>query len=326
MEADTPIESKKKTPVAFLEAFCAEPEGLSRREEEYGQRGRRRCVTKKKHFRMDFSLVAGAGIGDKTVHRELTMTLSCKRFAAYVCCALLLAAPVSAKAGELVVSAAASLVDAFRSMEPEFLKAQPGVKIVFNFAASGPLLKQIEAGAPVDVFFSADQKTIDQALDKKLLDPASVRVIATNALVAAAPVGSAVRLESPGDLAKPEIQKIAVGNPETVPAGRYTQAVLKRLGLEEILKPKFIPTESVRQALDYAARGEVDLAFVYRTDANIAKDKVKIVLEVPTVEPVVYPGGVVSASANKDLAKAFQAFVLSARGAAILAAFGFGAP
>ncbi|MFA4902625.1 MAG: molybdate ABC transporter substrate-binding protein [Desulfobaccales bacterium] len=227
---------------------------------------------------------------------------------------------------ELIVSAAASLTNAFPEIGKLFEKQHPETKIIYNFAASGPLLQQIAQGAPVDVFASADQKTMNQAVDKGLIVVASRKDFVSNTLVLIAPEKSVLPLTALKDLAAPEIKRVALGNPETVPVGRYTREALTQAGLWETFKPKFIYGESVRQVLDYVGRGEVDAGFVFATDAAIAKGKVKTMLAVKGHQPIVYPVAVVAASGKQALAQSFVDFVLSPPAQEIFNKFGFGKP
>jgi len=246
-----------------------------------------------------------------------------KRVALSLVLTVALACPALAK--ELTVSAAASLTDAFTECKPLYEKANPGVTVIFNFAASGPLLKQIEQGAPVDVFASADQKTMDDAAAKNLIDAASRTNFAQNALVLAIPAGTGT-VKNLASLSDAKVTRIGVGNPETVPVGRYTKAALEKLGLWDALSPRCILAESVRQVLDYLSRGEVDAGFVYATDAIKGGDKVKVVEEIPLEKPVSYPVAVLAATKYKPEAAAFVAFLTSPEGAAVLAKYGFKKP
>lgn len=235
--------------------------------------------------------------------------------------------PCGARADqELIVSAAASLTNAFQDVGKKFEKANSDIKVVFNFAASGPLLQQIEGGAPVDVFASADQKTMDQAGEKHLILDASRKDFASNRLVLIVPQGSKISVTSAKDLDRKEITKIALGKPETVPAGRYTQEALTNEGLWESLSSKFIHGDSVRQVLDYVVRGEVDAGFVFATDAAIAKDKVTVITAMEKHKPIRYPIAVVSATPKKETAQQFLDFVLSEEGRETLSQYGFGKP
>jgi molybdate transport system substrate-binding protein len=233
----------------------------------------------------------------------------------------------AASAGqELIVSAAASLTDAFGEIGKKFETANPGTKVVFNFGASGALLQQIDKGAPVDVFASADQKTMDQAAEKGLIIASTRKDFTANELVLIIPRGAKAPVKALKDLTAKEIGKVSLGNPETVPAGRYAQEVLTSEGLWEGLKPKLIFGESVRQVLDYVSRGEVDAGFVFATDAAVAKDRVSVALEARQHKPITYPVSAVKAAANKDLAMKFIDFVLSSEGQEVLLKYGFKKP
>ena len=227
---------------------------------------------------------------------------------------------------ELTVSAAASLTNAFPEIGKKFESANPGTKVIFNFAASGPLLQQIEQGAPVDVFASADQKTMDQAKEKNLILNDSRKDFVSNELVLIVPLTSKLSIKSVQDLTNKEVTKLALGKPETVPVGRYTQEALTNEGLWESLSPKLIPGDSVRQVLDYVSRGEVDAGFVFATDAAIAKDKVRVVATVKKHKPIVYPIAIVAKTQQKNLSQHFIDTVLSEEGQKILSQYGFGKP
>ena len=225
---------------------------------------------------------------------------------------------------KIIVSAAASLTDAFNQAGKGFEKANPGVKVTFNFAASGPLLQQIVMGAPVDVFASADVKTMQRARLKGVIDYPTVVNFAGNKLVLVAPKGTAIK--GLKDLLGGSVKRIAVGKPETVPAGLYTKEALKKYGMWSVLKPKFIYADSVRQVLEYVSRGEVDAGFVYATDAAVVRNKVKVVSDVKGHKPVVYPIGVVSSTKHRAAALSFIKYLLSDKGRAILARYGFSKP
>ncbi len=195
----------------------------------------------------------------------------------------------------------------------------------FNFAASGQLLQQVARGAPVDVFASADQETMNQAEQQRLVRPASRTNFARNSLVVIVP-GDRPRPQSLRDLAAAPVKQVAIGVPASVPVGRYTKAVLEKAGLWPQIEAKMIGAQSVRQVLDYVARGEVDAGFVYGTDAALMPDKVRIAFTVPTEQPVLYPIAVVAASGNAAAAERFVAYVGSPPAQAVLARHGFGKP
>ncbi|XAH22668.1 molybdate ABC transporter substrate-binding protein [Xylophilus sp. GW821-FHT01B05] len=237
-----------------------------------------------------------------------------------------LALPLAASAQQLTVSAAASLTDAFKELAPKFEASKPGTTLRFNFAASGTLLQQVSQGAPVDVFASADQETMDRGVQQKLIDTDSRRNFVTNSLVLIEPAQGGTGVKSLQDLAGPSIKRIAVGKTATVPVGRYTKQVLDGAKLWEPLEPKFVQADSVRQVLDYVSRGEAEAGFVYRTDAAIAGDKVKIVLTPSGHTPVSYPVAVVADSKQKALGQDFITFLTSDASQQVLARYGFGKP
>jgi molybdate transport system substrate-binding protein len=233
---------------------------------------------------------------------------------------------LSAPAADLTVSAAASLTNALKDLAPLFEAANPGTKVLHNFAASGPLLQQIAKGAPVDVFASADQETMDQAQAQGRVKAEQRRNIVSNALVLVVPAAATTLPASLKALAQPGVQRIAIGLPASVPVGRYTKGVLEAEGLWAAIEPKMIGAQSVRQALDYVARGEVDAGFVYATDAALMPDKVKVALTVNTMKPVLYPAAPIATSPNLALAQKFVEFLTAAPAQAVFAKYGFGKP
>jgi molybdate transport system substrate-binding protein len=229
-------------------------------------------------------------------------------------------------AQELTVSAAASLTNAFPEIGKRFEQQHPGAKVIFNFAASGPLLQQIAQGAPVDVFASADRKTMNQAQETGLIVPASRKNFVSNSLVLIVPQDSKLEVSGLQDLARPEVKRVALGNPASVPVGRYAQEALTQAGLWEAVQVKLIMGESARQVLDYVSRGEVDAGFVFATDAAIAKGKVKIVTEAQGHQPIVYPVALLSASSKQVLGQEFLNFLFVPESVAIFSKYGFGQP
>jgi len=240
--------------------------------------------------------------------------------------ALLAACCVAAQAADLTVSAAASLTNAFRELGPAFEAQNPGTQVVFNFAASDALLAQIAKGAPADVFASADQEAMDRAEAQKVLATGTRRNFVANSLVMIVPSDSALGLKALADLRKPEVRRIAIGNPAGVPVGRYTKGSLEAAKLWGAVEPKAVMAQSVRQALDYVARGEVEAGFVYSTDALIMKDKVKVVATIPTETAITYPIAAVVGSPNPDAARKFLDFVMTPAAQAVLARHGFAKP
>lgn len=237
---------------------------------------------------------------------------------------LLAASSATATAADLTVSAAASLTNAFKELGPRFEAENPGVRVRFNFGASDALLAQISHGAPVDVFASADAQSMDRAEAQKLVQPGSSRHFAGNSLVLVTPTGRT--LAGLADLARPEVRRVVLGKPESVPAGRYAKSMLEAVKAWPDVEPKAIYANNVRQALDYVARGEVDAGFVYATDAALQKDKVVVVTTVPTPTPITYPVAVLAAARNAAAATRFVDFLLTPPSQAVLARHGFTKP
>lgn len=231
-----------------------------------------------------------------------------------------------AQAGELTVSAASSLSEAFKEVATAYEARTPGDKVLLNIAASGALLQQMAKGAPVDVFASADEQTMQLAISQGLVKAGEAKDFAGNLLVLVVPPAAKVMPKQLTDLNGATIQKLALGNPDSVPAGRYAQQALQQANLWSALQPRLIPAQNVRQALDYVARGEVDAGFVYQTDALQFKDKVKVAFTVPLAKPVRYPLAALAASTHPAEAQRFVRFVLSAEGQAILRRHGFQQP
>lgn len=261
----------------------------------------------------------------KTARSAVGSALSSSLWSAALA-ATLACVPAAAQAQEVIVSAAASLTNAFQAIGTAFEKAHPGAKVTFNFAASGPLLAQIRQGAPVDVFASADQETMDRAAKDRLLAEGTRADFARNTLVLIVPASATAIPQKLADLTGAGLRRIATGTPASVPVGRYTMAAVQHAGLAAALEPKWIYGESVRQVLNYVARAEVDAGFVYRTDALIDKDKTRIAFAVPTATPVSYPIAQVAASKNAALGRDFIAFVRGEAGQKILGGFGFSQP
>jgi molybdate transport system substrate-binding protein len=217
---------------------------------------------------------------------------------------------------EITVSAAASLQDAFKELGTGFQKKNPEVKINLNFAASGVLQKQIEQGASVDIFASAAQKEMDALDEKGLIRQATRTNFTRNKLVIIAP--SSLTIEGLKSL-----DKIAIGNPNTVPAGLYARTFLENAGIYEAVKPKLIYAENVRQVLDYVERGEVDAGFVYFSDT--LKSNLTISPINDSLYPlIVYPIAVIKDSKQSTISGQFIEYIQSEEGQTILYKYGFG--
>ena len=239
---------------------------------------------------------------------------------------LVVAMAVPAAAKDLTVSAAASLTDAFNVIGKNFETAHPGVKITFNYAASGPLAQQIEQGAPVDVFASANQKWMNTMVEKGFIDASTRADFVRNDLVLAVPMANKAKVATVEDLTGEAVTIVAIGTPESVPAGQYAKKYLEKHNLFGALERKFVFAESVRQVLEYLRRGEADAGFVYRTDAHKEKETVAILQALPLDEPVTYPIAVTRGAADAALARTFVEYVRSPEGMAVLEGFGFQKP
>ncbi|MCE0524065.1 MAG: molybdate ABC transporter substrate-binding protein [Methylacidiphilales bacterium] len=192
-------------------------------------------------------------------------------------------------ADEVEVFAAASLTDALTEIGSTYEKSG-GDHIAFNFAASGTLEMQIKAGANADIFFSADEAKMNDLEKYGAVVKGTRKDVLSNSLVIVVPVDSSMTLTSAAQLADPKIGRIALGQPQSVPAGIYAKEYLQKIGIWAQVEARIIPTESVRAALAAVETGNVDAGIVYKTDALQSK-KVKVAYEVPAAEgPVIaYP-------------------------------------
>ncbi|MDR9502065.1 MAG: molybdate ABC transporter substrate-binding protein [Desulfurivibrionaceae bacterium] len=233
----------------------------------------------------------------------------------------LLLAP-SATAGEVRLSVAASMTEVSKELISAFGKENPGTAVLPNFASSGALAKQIAQGAPADLYISANQRWMAYLIEKKGIVPQTVQVFAYNSLVF---VGRGAKpLNSLKDIVS--LSLLAIGSPKSVPAGQYAAQALRAVGVYEQLARdhKLVMAKDVRQALIYAERGEVDGAFVYRTDAMLAR-QAAVLLTVPAElhDRIAYPLGLTQSGARNRAAQAFFTFLQGPVAAEILAAYGF---
>lgn len=232
-------------------------------------------------------------------------------------CLVLLAAP--ALAGDVNLFVAASLKEVVNELSDGYAKKHPAVRFVKNYGASGALAKQIENGAPSDLFISANLEWMDYLKNKKLADVASIGTFTYNTLVFAGTPGKASSMQ---DLIK--LERIAIGSPKSVPAGEYATEAIKRAGLDRQLEKKLVMAKDVRECLMYAERGEVDGAFVYRTDALQAK-QARILFTVPQglYPRVVYPMSLTLAGGKNRDAAAFFAYLHGTEARSVLSKYGF---
>jgi molybdate transport system substrate-binding protein len=226
-------------------------------------------------------------------------------------------------AAEIKVSAAASLTDVLQVIGGDYEK-ETGDKIVFNFAGSSTLARQIEEGAPADVFFSADEAKMDTLEKRGLIAPGTRKSLLSNALVIVVEKESGAQIKDARDLAKPEVKQVALAEPSSVPAGVYAKAYLEKVGLWAAISAKVVPTENVRAALAAVESGNVEVGFVFKTDAAISK-RVRVAYEVTAAEgpKISYPVAVVRASEHAEAARHFIAYLSGGEAKAEFEKFGF---
>jgi len=229
---------------------------------------------------------------------------------------------------DVSVSAAVSLKECLNEIIANYQSATPGIKIIPNYDASGKLEMQIENGAPVDVFISANQDKMDLLENKGLLQKGSRTNLLENKVVLIVPSTSALKITSFKDLASPELKEksIAIGEPQVVPAGKYALEIFQKLGIEAAVKPKLVYAQNVRAVLTYVAQNEVAAGVIYETDGVLFKDKVKIAAYAPAGShtPVIYPAAVVTTGKAAKDGAAFLAYLKTPAAAEIFKKYGFG--
>lgn len=230
---------------------------------------------------------------------------------------------LSVHAADLNVLAAASLSDALKEIAKTYEPAS-GDKLVLNLAASSTLARQIKEGAPADVFFSADEAKMDDLAKAGLLAADTRLSLLSNTLVIVVVTEGGAIITTPADLAKPAIGRIALAEPQTVPAGIYAKEYLQKAGLWKQIIDKVVPTENVRACLAAVESGNVDAGIVYKTDALISR-KVKIACEVAATEgpKISYPLAVLKDSKHAEAARRFAAYLASPEARAVFAKYGF---
>jgi len=226
------------------------------------------------------------------------------------------------QAQSLHISVAASMTDVFKALMADFSTDHPEAQCIPNFASSGALAKQIEQGAPADIYVSANSRWTKYLADKGLIVPGSDRIFAYNTLVF---IGS--KKQTPLLLNNlPDLERIALGSPQNVPAGQYARQAMENAGIYALLKQerKLVMARDVRQALLYADRGEVNGAFVYATDARLARHAV-LLFTVPSHlhDRISYPVALTISGNKNTLAHSFYTYLNTAAAADILSGFGF---
>lgn len=224
----------------------------------------------------------------------------------------------------LTVGAAASMKDVLEAIGKQYEKEHHDVTLRFTFASTGTLQKQIEQGAPIDIFVSADARTFEQLQQNKMVIATYDRPLVYNELVLIVPKDRSNLVHSLSDLTNRAIRSVAIGIPETVPAGAYARQWLQSAGLWEKLKTKYIFTKDVRQVLTYVESQNVDVGIVYRTDALASKHvHIAAVAPPPLNKQIVYKAGVVVQSKQQKAAKQLVAYLYSNKAAAFFQKYGF---
>lgn len=224
---------------------------------------------------------------------------------------------------ELIVSVAASVYDAMNDIKADY-KQKTGVTIHLNVGSSGSLRRQIEQGAPADLFVSASVPHMEQLVKRETIRQESVIPLLTNTLVLITPSSLNITIDDFSDLTGDGVTRIAVAFPVSVPAGRYAQETLEQLDLWESLYDKFVFAKDVRQVLSYVESGNVDAGFVYKSDAE-QSSKVRVATEVRSSwhDPIVYPAGIVASSDHRQEAEDFLHYLQTAEAEAIFRQYGF---
>lgn len=250
--------------------------------------------------------------------------VSARRFFASALLALATSsATITAPAAELNVFAAASLSDALRDLAKTYEPAS-GDKLRLNLGASSALALQIKNGAPADVFFSADEAKMDELAKAALIVADTRRSLLSNTLVIVVNAEGGAAISTPTDLTQPGIGRIALAEPQTVPAGIYAKEWLQKIGLWGKISARLVPTENVRACLAAVEAGNADAGIVYKTDALISK-KVKVAYEVPIADgpKISYPLAVVKDTKQRDAARKFAAHLAGPEARAVFVKYGF---
>lgn len=226
-------------------------------------------------------------------------------------------------AADVTVFAAASLTDVLKETAAAYEK-QNHDKIFFNFGASSLLERQIEQGAPADIFFSADEAKMDTLATKGLILKETRKSRLSNALVIVTSSDSQLQITSPADLAGTNVRRIALADPEAVPAGVYAKAFLEKENLWTSVEPKIVPVDNVRAALAAVESGNIEAGIVFKTDASISK-KVQVAYEIPPASgpKISYPLAVVKDAKQVEAAKKFAGYLDSEAAANIFEKYGF---
>ncbi|MEO1208146.1 MAG: molybdate ABC transporter substrate-binding protein [Cyanobacteria bacterium J06638_20] len=233
------------------------------------------------------------------------------------------ASAIAAESVNLTISVAASVQDAMNDIQTAYQDEAPNVTITYNFGSSGSLAQQIAQGAPTDVFLSASIQWMDDLEGDGHILGDSRRDLLQNDMVLIAPQDDA-EISDFDSLTLDPVSRVAIGEPESVPAGRYAKEVLTSMEIFDGLESKLVFTSNVRQVLSYVETGNVDAGVVYATDAMLS-EQVRVVATAPadTHSPIVYPIAVVQDSDNAEAAQVFVDFLSTDKAIAIFEAYGF---
>lgn len=224
---------------------------------------------------------------------------------------------------ELTISVAASLKDAMDVIQHTYQEEHPGTTVKINFGASGSLQQQISKGAPVDLFFSAAEDKFDLLVKEGIIAEEDGIDLLGNELVLVIPKEDQT-IKVFGDLVKTEVEKISIGIPETVPAGKYAKESLEKMDIWKDIESKIVYAKDVRQVLSYVETGNVTAGIVYKTDALIS-NKVEIieVADPTTHTPIIYPVGIIKDSKHYNAAKEFYEYLQSDDALKVFEKYGF---
>lgn len=247
---------------------------------------------------------------------------------AFIMVAVLAACGKESPKAELTISAAASLTDALNELKEGYEKEHPGVTLLFNYGASGSLQQQIEQGAPADLFLSAATKNMDALVEKGLIDETDRTNLLSNELVLVTPEGKRDSLGSVQDLLSDSVSKLAIGIPESVPAGAYAKEALTNAGLWDQLQEKSVQAKDVRQVLQYVETGNVDAGFVYRSDALQSESKTDIAFAADpgSYKPILYPIGIIKATKHEKQARDLYDYLQTEEALNLFVKYGFSLP
>lgn len=225
---------------------------------------------------------------------------------------------------DLTISAAASLKNALDEVKTMYLEQKPNARVSITYGGSGALQQQIEQGAPVDLFLSAAASNMNTLKNKGLMDNSTVKNLLQNKVVMIVPGDSTLKISSFKDITNSSIEYLALGEPSTVPAGKYAEQVFTYYNLLDQAKAKAVYQKDVTSVLTVVASGNADAGVVYSTDAA-SSDKVKVIATAPedSHDPVTYPGAVVKSTKQPIAAQDFLNFLASDRAKAVFVKYGF---